>query len=557
MIAGACVINGRRKMKKLTTEDFIEKAKKAHGNKYCYDKSAYINATTPLIITCPIHGDFHQTPNSHLSGRGCPKCSNNNVKKTTEEFIADAIKTHGSKYDYSKVKYVNNASKVCIICPEHGEFWQIARNHLNGDGCPKCAIEKRVEKARWDTEKEIHGSKYDYSKANYIGCNEKLTLICPVHGEFQITPSAHLNGKQGCPECGKISSSNAKRLTNETFIEKATEIHGDKYGYSQVIYKDYDTKLRIYCPIHGYFEQSPDSHLHGKGCPRCAHNLSRAEDEICAFLKENNVNFIQRCRDVISPYEIDIYLPDYKIGIEYNGLYWHSSLFKDKDYHLAKTEYAAKNGVYLLQIFEDEMINKKNIVLAKIKHILGLDTTKIMARKCTVKEITYDESKTFMEQNHIQGPAHGTIYLGGFYNDKLISVMIFVMTKDTCELVRFAVLNGVIVTGIGNKFFKYFVKKYSPSKVISFADRRWTTLLKPTLYDKLGFKIEKILPPDYRYYIINGKMVRIHKFNFRKNALHKRYNLPLTMTESEMAEQINAVRIYDCGLIKYVWKSQN
>lgn len=548
---------------KLNNEEFIKKAIEKHGNKYTYAKVNYVNSNTPVIITCPKHGDFQQTPNNHLSGRGCPKCSNNNIKKTTEKFIADAIKIHGSKYDYSKVEYINNASKVCIICPEHGEFWQIARNHLNGDECPKCAIKKRVEKAKWDTTefiekaKEIHGSKYDYSKAKYVGCNEKLTLICPAHGEFQITPSAHLNGKQGCPECGKISSSNAKRLTNETFIEKAIEIHGDKYGYSQVSYKDYDTKLRIYCPIHGYFEQSPDSHLQGKGCPRCAHNLSRAEDEICDFLKENNINFIQRCRDVISPYEIDIYLPDYKIGIEYNGLYWHSSLFKDKDYHLAKTEYAARNGVYLLQIFEDEMFNKKNIVLAKIKHILGLDSDKIMARKCVIREITYDESKIFMEQNHIQGPVRGTIYLGAFYNEKLISAMIFVKTKDSYELVRFAVLNGVVVTGIGNKIFKYFVEKYNPVKIISFADRRWTTLLKPTLYDKLGFKIEKILPPDYRYYIVNGKMMRSHKFNFRKNVLHKKYNLPLTMTESEMTEQIKAVRIYDCGLIKYVWKNQN
>lgn len=158
----------------------------------------------------------------------------------------------------------------------------------------------------------------------------------------------------------------------EEFIKKATEKFGDKYTYGKVKYVNSKTPIIITCPIHGYFEQSPDSHLHGKGCPRCAHNLSRAEDEICAFLKENNVNFIQRCRDVISPYEIDIYLPDYKIGIEYNGLYWHSSLFKDKAYHLTKTEYAAQNGVYLLQIFEDEYVNKKQLVLNKIKHILNI-----------------------------------------------------------------------------------------------------------------------------------------------------------------------------------------
>lgn len=549
-------------MRKLTTEEFIEKARKVHGDKYDYSKSVYINAVTPVTITCPIHGDFQQTPNSHLSGRNCPKCTQN-IKRTNEEFIEEARKVHGNRYDYSKVNYINNSSKVCIICPEHGEFWQIARNHLYGDDCPKCAVKDRSKKNRWDTQKFIekarivHGDKYDYSMVEYKGCYDKVIVRCPIHGYFEITPSAHINGRQGCPKCGRIRSNDAKKLTVDEFIEKAKKIHGNKYDYRQVEYENYDTKIKIYCPIHGYFEQSPDSHLQGRGCQRCSHDLSREEDEICNFLKENNINFRQRCRDIISPYEIDIYLPDYKIGIEYNGLYWHSSLYKDKNYHLEKTEYAAKVGVYLIQIFEDEMINKREIVFAKLKHLLGLDTNKIMARKCSIREMSYNESKVFLDENHIQGSVHGTVYIGGFFEDRIVSVMVFTKRKDSYELVRFAVLNGVSISGIGSRLFKYFIEKFDPPKIISFADRRWTTLLKPTLYDKLNFKIDKILRPDYRYYIINGKMERIHKFNFRKKVLHQKYNLPLSMTEKEMADKIKAVRLYDCGLIKYIWKKEN
>jgi predicted nucleic acid-binding Zn-ribbon protein len=154
-----------------------------------------------VCIICLEHGEFWQTPSDHLSGRGCPKCGGRLVNNT-EEFIQKAKEVHGDKYDYSKVEYVNSHAKVCIICPEHGEFWQSPNNHLNGKGCPKCinpnhglTTEEFIQKAR-----EVHGDKYDYSKVEYKGGLTKVCIICPKHGEFWQIAREHLRG-QGCPIC--------------------------------------------------------------------------------------------------------------------------------------------------------------------------------------------------------------------------------------------------------------------------------------------------------------------------------------------------------------------
>ena len=204
-------------------------------------------------------------------------------KKTTEEFIHEARKKHGNKYDYSKVNYANNATKICIICPEHGEFWQEANNHLRGQGCPKCGLENSREKQASTKEefikkaREKHGDKYDYSKVEYINAHTKVCIICPQHGEFWQLPLNHLSGR-GCSKC--YADKTRKRLTStiENFIKKAREKHGDKYDYSKVKYVNCMTKVCIICPEHGEFWQRPNSHLSGHGCPKCKRNqLSCAE----------------------------------------------------------------------------------------------------------------------------------------------------------------------------------------------------------------------------------------------------------------------------------------
>lgn len=195
----------------------------------------------------------------------------------TEEFIEKARKVHGDKYDYSKVEYINNSTKVCICCPEHGEFFPTPNNHLRGSGCPKCGLIRNAHKRIHSKElfvqksKKQHGKKYDYSKVVYTHNRTKVCIICPIHGEFWQTPHDHCGGA-GCPMCNK-----SNKLTTETFISKAKEKHGDKYDYSNVEYINSSTKIDVICPIHGVFKIAPAEHLQGKGCAICNHGFSIAK----------------------------------------------------------------------------------------------------------------------------------------------------------------------------------------------------------------------------------------------------------------------------------------
>ena len=257
-----------------TTEEFIKQAKEIHNNKYRYSKVDYKGNKIKVCVTCTKHGDFFVTPNNHLRGVGCPMCAKEsrakNLSSTSEIFIKQAKEIHGDKYDYSKVEYVNSHTKVCIICPEHGEFWQKPNSHLLGNGCPKCYGKfKKSTEIFIKQAKEIHGDRYDYSKVEYTGKANKICLICPEHGEFWIRAENHTNQKQGCPKCGNLKKGQEKKLTKEIFIKQAKEIHGDKYDYSKVEYINSHTKICIICPEHGEFWQTPSSHLQGEGCPKC------------------------------------------------------------------------------------------------------------------------------------------------------------------------------------------------------------------------------------------------------------------------------------------------
>ena len=195
-------------------EQFIQEAKKVHGSKYDYSKVEFVNYRTRVTIICPVHGDFTQSPTSHLQGSGCPKCGNDRtaLRMSNEGFINKAKAVHGDKYDYSKVQYVYNKTEVCIICREHGEFWQKPVLHLSGSGCPICAGRKKMRTIDFiKRAKQVHGDKYDYSKAEYKGNAEKICIICPEHGEFWQRASAHLKGK-GCETCGKIKSHSGRKI---------------------------------------------------------------------------------------------------------------------------------------------------------------------------------------------------------------------------------------------------------------------------------------------------------------------------------------------------------
>ena len=220
------------------------------------------------------------------------------IKITTEEWIEKAKEIHNNKYDYSLVEYKGQSTLIKIICPEHGEFWQTPKQHLKGCGCQKCGVIKRST-SRKSNFKEvinqmliIHNNFYSYPEQDYINNLEKIKIICPKHGEFYQSTGNHLRG-HGCPKCkGEITSNfniQTKSSNIDEFILKANIIHKFKYDYSKSNYSKSGNKLTIICEKHGLFEQSPDNHLKGHGCPVC--NYSKGELLIYNWLKENNIPF--------------------------------------------------------------------------------------------------------------------------------------------------------------------------------------------------------------------------------------------------------------------------
>lgn len=486
-----------------------------------------------------------------------------------DEIIKKFISVHGNKYSYNNFVYKRLIDKSFITCPIHGDFLQSAHSHLKGQGCPKCGIKSRIVKKTMNNDQfiekanKIHHGKYDYSNVKYEKSNKKVSVICPIHGEFLVRPNDHLMGR-GCITCGNLRKGQAKKDTLESFIVKARDVHGNKYDYSKVEYVNSKVNISITCPIHGEFLQTPNNHLSGNGCPACGIHLSNGEKEIynmaVSIFGENNVIKNDRC--LLEGKELDIYIPSKGIAIEFDGLIWHSEYGKrgkDKHYHLNKTEKCKKKNVRLIHIFEDEFIEHKEIVINKLKHIFNFNTDAISigARSCSIVKTDTKTAKDFLNKFHIQGFSSSTVYYAACYNNEIVSIMSFkkeTKNSDNWELTRFATDINYRVNGAASKLFKHFVNDYRPLKVKSFLDRRWNTE-GDTVYEKLGFEVDKILPPDY-HYVKSSK--RYHKFGFRKNTILKKYgttyHLTDEMTESEMTKIIGFYKIWDCGLVRYVWK---
>ncbi len=528
-----------------STPIFISEANEIHGGLFNYSGVEYINARTKVSIICEKHGVFTQNPIDHLSGQGCPKCAG--VGKTTDDWVKSAKETHGDLYDYSNSKFINNKTPIKIICKKHGEFEQLPGVHLKGHGCSICSGNKKLTTNEFIIlSKRYHNNLYDYTLVNYKNSQNKVEIICPTHGIFKQTPINHLNS-QGCPKCS------GQFMDTTLFIKKANKMHNNFYDYSLVDYKNSQNKVEIICPEHGVFQQKPGNHIQGKNCPKCSSfGPSKSEIEILEYLKSISITAETSNRTVLNGLELDIHIPSHNIAIEFDGLYWHSEVHKDKKYHLRKTELCLKKGIQLIHIFEDEWILKKDIVKSRLKNILGLTSNKIFGRKTVIKEVETKQARLFFENNHLQGYTNSKIKLGLYYKDELVSCMLFSKPRigiggsyDGYELTRFANLVNTNVIGGASKLLKYFEKTYQPVEIRSYADRRWSD---GGLYKTLGFELGHINKPNY-WYINNQK--RFHRFGFRKELLKKLGFDTKNQTEHEIMLERKIYRIYDCGTLSY------
>ena len=420
----SAIINSKKQTS--TTENFIEKAKKIHGDKYDYSKVEYINARTKVCIICPEHGEFWQTPNSHLQGSKCNKCNNIWDKRkeeriNTENFIEKCKNIFGDIYNYDKVNIVDSKTKIIITCPKHGDINILPHNFIYR-GCPKCNKEKSIIKLKEKNEKnrelkktysfiekikkqkenlrkkeneiinicnKIHKNKYDYSKVAYKNSKTKICIICPNHGEFYQLASNHMKG-EGCKYCSHISTSLKNKSTTEKFIEKAKKIHGDKYDYSKVEYINARTKVCIICPEHGEFWQTPYNHLLMNGCTECGRGKINKEYILKRKLKKyfEKIDIVSEKRfKWLGKQRIDIFFEKCNIGVEYQGMQHFKpvSIFggenafkKQRENDMKKYELCKKNKIKLFYFsfdinddsFPFKVINNIEELIKEIEKVL-------------------------------------------------------------------------------------------------------------------------------------------------------------------------------------------
>jgi len=265
-------------------------------------------------------------------------------RKTTEEFIKDAQKIHGDKYDYSLVDYKTAIKKVKIICKEHGIFEQTPNSHSKC-GCMKCGGRYSNQDYFLEKVKKIHSDKYDYSLVEYKNAKIKIKIICPEHGIFEQLPMIHIRGC-GCPKCGKIQQHKNQTISEQDFIDKCNKIHKNKYDYSLVKYKNCKIKIKIICPDHGIFEQSPDHHSRGVGCPTCSKYYGDFNKKSLYVFYDNKYNLMKIGASKNPEYRIkEISKGKNRTGLEILKIYKNSASIENK-LHIKYEKYRTNHTLY-------------------------------------------------------------------------------------------------------------------------------------------------------------------------------------------------------------------
>lgn len=542
---------------KNTFDQFTSKARATHGERYDYSRVVYQDNRTPVDIVCAEHGVFHQRPGEHIKGKGCRECgkaaSANARRGSLEGFLVKAQEVHGNRYTYGK--YHGYHAKMTLTCAVHGLFDQAPAHHLAGQGCPECALEEQSRRQYLDQDdflvraRAVHGTKYDYSRAIYTGCMDSVVIGCPEHGDFKQAPTNHWSG-QGCREC--YNQRHSAHLTKDTaqFITSATARHGDQYDYSQVQYVGSKLPVLITCSNGHEFKQKPNDHLDGHGCSVCTGTgASQPEVEIQAYLESLGKSVTAGCRASLGDRkEVDLLVEN--LAIEYDGLYWHSEAYRGPDYHIGKTRQAAAHGLQMVHIFEDEWLEKSEIVKARLAAKLGVGP-RTSARKLHLVEVTWLQARAFYNAHHLQGAGVSGTSFGLMQGEDLVACITLARRRGVMEILRYATL-GTVVGGFGRLFQAFLRSRPDVDQVVSYADLRWGT---GQVYATQGFVRGADTPPGYFWV---KKLKRYSREKFQKHKLAKL--LPdFDPAESEVKNmhRHGYSRIYDCGHAKWVWNRES
>lgn len=555
-------------MRPITFEEFKDTAYKKFNGQFSfpYLETEFQAMHSEITIKCNRCGRMFKSTAFSFYNSSYGNCACKKQKISYDELVKATGLQDIQFFEGVKIK---RSDSVIRICPKHGEFISSIASLLKGKtNCRRCVMEKLGKSKKNSVEefkKRFEETKFSNTitphYVNYHKMSEPMPFTCSVcNTTFSRQPSNFLNGdvKFACPTCGKKEISEKRLKTNEMFISDMEEVYG-KGRYELVgDYVNSSSHVEIHClKCDRIFSVEANSFLKGHGCPYHNCNSSIKEKELFDFIHNIADDAVNNDRDILNGQELDIYVPSKKIGFEFDGIFWHNENCKPNDYHLSKTILCEEKGIRLFHIFEDEWVNKKEIIKSMIKNLLGETETKIYARNCKINYVDHSQGKMFMENNHLQGWCPSQIMIGLYYNNELVSLMSFGKSrhfigngKSDYELLRFCTKCNTQVVGGASKLFDFFIKEHPNKEIVSYADRRWSN---GNLYEKLGFELYNKSKPNY-FYVIGNE--RKNRFNFRKSILMKKYGCPEDMSEREFCKQKKWYRIYDCGCLCYRWRKK-
>lgn len=507
-------------------------------------------------------------PVYHRKDHGCKKCGDTFRKVPPvplEKSLAFLRPEIASQWDYEKNTltpeqvYAQSGKEAHWVCKKGHQWSTPIQWRYQGNGCPYCSGyypvpgETDLASLRPDIAAQW-SSKNTLSPAEVLPSSHKVALWVCSKGDEWYAPIYSRTAGSGCPVCTNILILPDRNDLASLRPDLAAEWSPRNTVSSSEVSVGSDIQYFWKCSscshewaANVYNRSKPN----GTGCPRCSNILSRMESEVFDYVSLSvPEEVISSTRSTIPPYELDIYIPSKGVAIEFNGLYWHSEdAGKDRKYHASKQKMCAEKGIQLIQIWEDEWRDKKEVVKKMLDYKLGVTKSlKVYARKTRIAEISKEVARDFLLKNHIQGPGNGSIKLGLFHKNDLVAVALFRSDpkQRTLTLDRYATSQQVV--GGHSKIISYVQRNYDFDKIITFAD---LNVSDGSLYEKTGWIKDGELAPDYRY-IVDGQ--RIHKFNYRLKRFREDPELLYEegFSEKQLAALNGIPRIWDCGKIRYV-----
>lgn len=504
---------------------------------------------------CDKGHEYSMRFSSKFSGQGCPICLNRTVLKGFNDLATthpDFAKQWSSRNFSSPSQFTyGSGKKVWWVC-DKGHEWEtkIYLKVNNNSQCPYCANKKVLSGFNdiTTTHPNIvnlwHPTKNLPEKPeNFVaGSRKKVWWLGECGHEWETPIHSKVLQQTSCPKCKPSNNllTTHPLLTKEWSPKNIVKPEDFTYGS--------ETKTLWVCENKHEWSSSIRNRTSGKGCPQCsATNFSsKPEKELQDFIISLGLKIDMNTKNIIAPYELDIYVPELQIAVEFNGLYWHDENHKPKSYHYDKWKACNEKGVQLIQVWEDDWRLRKGIVKSSLARKLGKSNLpKVFARKTFVQQISSEQSNTFLNCNHVQGYVKGSKHFGLFNENELVAVCVVTIKNNIASIDRYATNKNVI--GGFTKLITYLEKTCNVKKITTFSDN---SISNGGLYANNGFNIVNELKPDYMY-IVKGE--RKHKFGYRLKRFKNDPDLVFieNATEKELASVNNLSRIWDAGKIKW------